>query len=419
MKTGQGHSGWLWTAILFAANEIPSVVVTFVALIMFLQLRLGMAQSTAFSAVLLLPWAAQPLLGKMLSGLGRGRIFLHLTELLLFVVLMVTALTLDHGKWWLLTCLMAMSLLSVWHHLLTVDYYERRISRLPQPSPLLPVLRTISSQMATVLTYGLMIMAVGLLQIYFCQRAVAYSWALCIYILAGTYMAMTLLGLLLPSPTPHREYEGDAKAVMPQRQSLQLVPRSRGLALLLLSAMLIPQGLMFYSRTIFLLAHPGNGGLGCTLQDVGFAQGTIGVIAFLLGVALGKLILQGQQHQQARTWLLLLCLGLSPSVYLFMTLWQPQQLYQLSTLTFVAQLLFGLGLNACRPFILRLSDERQLQGIVNPLYSPVICISILPAMMLSGLLLEHVSFHTFFLKDTLLAPVGWLAILTVQHLQKK
>jgi PAT family beta-lactamase induction signal transducer AmpG len=52
--------------------------------------------------------------------------------------------------------------------------------------------------------------------------------------------------------------------------------------------MLLPQGLMFYSRTIFLLARPQYGGVGCTLQEIGFAQGTIGVIAFLLGVSMGR-----------------------------------------------------------------------------------------------------------------------------------
>lgn len=383
---------------LFAANEIPSVVVTFVALIMFLQMKMGVAMSTLFSTLLLLPWVLQPLMRKVMPGMNGGRLWIHLTEILLTLVLGIFALTMKNGKWWTFGMLFAISILSTWHDLLARCYYRRRTQQAQEKYH--SVLRTMSAQMATVLTYGLMIMAVGVLQIYFRQRPVSYSWSLGCYILSGMYMLMTLMNLmLLRNP-------GSPHSYMPQHWPWQRSGWFRDVAILML--MLLPQGLMFYSRTIFLLAPPQDGGLGCTLQEVGFAQGTIGVIAFLLGVTIGRW-LQHRLGEDRLRWPLTFCLGLSPVVYVAMTAYKPQEIWMLSAYTFVAQILFGLGLNACRKYIEHISDERY-QNAVNPVYIPIISLCILLPMVASGLLIEQMSFNRFFLCDALCAPIAWLLI---------
>lgn len=82
----------------------------------------------------------------------------------------------------------------------------------------------------------------------------------------------------------------------------------------------------------------------------------------------------------------------------------------------MAQLLFGLGLNACRKYIEDISGERY-QNAVNPLYIPIICLCILLPMALSGFMLERMDYKLFFLTDALCAPITWLAIavLTYRH----
>jgi PAT family beta-lactamase induction signal transducer AmpG len=186
--------------------------------------------------------------------------------------------------------------------------------------------------------------------------------------------------------------------------------------MIMLVLMLLPQGLMFYSRTVFLLTQPQLGGLGCTLQEVGFAHGTIGVIAFLAGVALGKSILNKWGENRTK-WPLTICLGISPAVYLAMTQSKPEGVWVLSAYTFVAQLMFGIGLNACRRYIENISGERY-RNSVNPLYIPAISLCIMLPMTLSGLLLERLGFANFFLLDTLCAPVTWLMILCLTNTHK-
>ena len=402
----KSNEGGFWTITLFAANEIPSAVVTFVALIMFLQMNIGVALSTLFAAILLLPWVAQPFMRRLLPGMGGDRWWLHLIEIILAGTMALFALTLRNGMWWTMLMLAWISTLSAWHDIMAKHYFMRRTMMAQETHHL--VLRALSSQMATVLTYGLMIMAVGVLQIYFSQRSQTYSWALGYYILAGAYLLMTLMNMLLLRNAGNTEITTTRQWPWQQKRWKE--------HLIMLLLMLMPQGLMFYSRTVFLLAQPQEGGLGCTLQEVGFAHGTIGVIAFLTGVALGKGILNKWGENRTK-WPLTICLGLSPAVYLTMTHCKPEGVWMLSAYTLMAQLLFGIGLNACRRYIENLSGERY-RNSVNPLYIPAISLCIVLPMALSGFLLERLDFKLFFMLDTLCAPITWVAILCLTNMHK-
>lgn len=421
-KKGNRSSGEWWIATLFATNEIPSVMVTFVALIMLLQMGMGVSGSTMCIALLLLPWIGQPCMRRPAQVLGASRFWLHLTELLLTLVLMLFALTIRHGIWWTMFMLFGISSLSAWHDLLARTYYMNRIGFEPVRirigsgfARIRPVLRIFSSYMATVLTYGLMIMAVGVLQIYFRQRPVSYSWSLGCYILAGTYMFLSLVNVLL---FRNHEMAGESKFEgIPHTHGVGTRGLDRVWQSVMLTLMLMPQGLMFYSRTVFLLARPENGGLGCTLQDIGFAQGTIGVISFLFGITLG-LALQRQYGERNMRWPLTVCLGLSPLAYFMMTFLPPRGVWSLSVYTFIAQLLFGLGLNACRRITESISGERVLRG-VNLLHIPVISSCLLLSMVASGIMLEHMSFSSFFLVDVLCAPLAWLMVFIIESFRKQ
>lgn len=402
----KSNEGGFWTITLFAANEIPSAVVTFVALIMFLQMNIGVALSTLFAAILLLPWVAQPFMRRLLPGMGGDRWWLHLIEIILAGTMALFALTLRNGMWWTMLMLAWISTLSAWHDIMAKHYFMRRTMMAQETHHM--VLRALSSQMATVLTYGLMIMAVGVLQIYFRQRSQTYSWALGYYILAGAYLLMTLMNMLLLRNAGNTEITTTRQWPWQQKRWKE--------HLIMLLLMLMPQGLMFYSRTVFLLAQPQEGGLGCTLQEVGFAHGTIGVIAFLTGVALGKGILNKWGENRTK-WSLTICLGLSPAVYLTMTHCRPEGVWMLSAYTLMAQLLFGIGLNACRRYIENLSGERY-RNSVNPLYIPAISLCIVLPMALSGFLLERLDFKLFFMLDTLCAPITWVAILCLTNMHK-
>jgi PAT family beta-lactamase induction signal transducer AmpG len=183
--------------------------------------------------------------------------------------------------------------------------------------------------------------------------------------------------------------------------------RWRRAALLCLFFLLLPQALMFHTRVLFLLAPVSEGGLGCSLQWIGMAQGTVGIIAFSLGLGLGR-----RWERKTKVFSSIpfahVTLLLSPFVYYAMTLWPPQTLPMLCVATFVAQFTFGLGLNACIPYIRAVSGERY-SSTVNYIYIPAVALVMLLPMAISGGLAEYLGFRAFFTLDAFMAVPALIA----------
>jgi len=264
------------------------------------------------------------------------------------------------------------------------------------------------SQTAVILTYGALISLVGALQIFFREQRTA--WTMGLYTLAGVLLILFFYHLFILFYFGQTE-TGESETAQPSASKKNTL--LEGVSLwrywIILFLMLLPQGLMFHARVLYLYDTHTKGGLECTMQEIGFAQGTVGVIAFSLGVALGHSLLRHYRH----TWVLRLlgaALGISPAVYLFMTHFPPTSLITLSLCTFLAQGFFGLGLSACYHMVSYVNKQHYSRSF-NPLHIPIIAVCLVVPMALSGWLTTRLGYQTFFLADTLCAPLSWLAAL--------
>ena len=409
-------SPWHWVPSLFAAEEIPASIVTYVAVLMFLQTDTQPAIATCYCGLLFLPWVLKSFLRSYVRRLGYFRRQLQWLELCIVGVLMMLAfvfLRYTRQNFWLFTGLFMLSLLTAWHELAARMYYERMLR--PHQQQYYNTPKIVASQSAVVLTYGVLIMVVGALQVIY--RRIPRAWNEGCYLMAGVFLLFALYHLFALQRPPVNDDRQRGTAIDAVRDEIRVIDRIRhkrywlhlvgGLFLLLL-----PQSLMFYSRVLFLYLPRAEGGLGCTMQEIGFAQGTIGVIAFSIGIMLGRqlntLPLKGRRGWGGSLmWWLAIPLGLSPVVYLMMTFEPPSSLMVLCMATFQAQFLFGFGLNVVMYFVRYISGERY-RNTINYLYIPLVATAMLLPMSLSGWLVEWLGFRLFFLVDVLTAPVAWL-----------
>jgi len=303
-----------------------------------------------------------------------------------------------------------MSVCCAWHSLLSSMYYERMFFPREQRYHL-PVKRTISS-VSMILTYGSLIMLVGFLQIFY--RNIHRAWALGLYLMAGVLLLCLILNLiLLRSPRVYNDTLASSlsETVRHEWSVLhRIVCRPHSLALLLIVfVLLIPQSLMFYPRVFFLLASDEMGGLDCSLQDVGFSQGTIGVIAFSIGTVLGRYFMQ---HSRLQVLMrpLMIALTLSPLFYFLMTLFpQRDNMFALCLMTGAAQFCFGMGLNICFPFIRYFSGDRY-RNTTTLLSVPLVVTCLVFPVALSGLLVEWLGLRDFFFLNALTIPIVWCVL---------
>lgn len=423
------NSPWHWVASLFAAEEIPACIVTYVALLMFLQTHTTPAMATCYCGLLFLPWILKSLLRKRVGQVGHYRRQVQWLELAIVAVLAGIAFVFLHRGWrsqLLFVSLFLLSLLTAWHELAARMYYERMLN--PHERRLWNRPKMLFSLLAVVLTYGVFIIFVGGLQVI--HRSIARAWNEGCYLVAGISLLFALYHILSLRKHPSGDSTVFIDSIASGNSRIysafgilgKSAPSIRS-AVFVLFLLLLPQSLMFYSRVLFLLAPRAGGGLGCTLIDVGFAQGVVGVIAFCVGIVLGRLWQKRQRCAidftealpwQAKDkgvprvfWPMAVSLGLSPAVYLLIVHWPPASLLSLSVATFCAQFFFGFGLNATMPFVRHVSGNRY-RSTVNYLYIPVISTVMLLPMILSGWLVEWLGFRLFFLADTLTAPLAWL-----------
>lgn len=388
-------------------------MVTYVALLMLLQLGVAPAWATLCSALLFVPWVLKPFMRPWARRVGHFRQMAHVAEALLFVSLMLLAFSFNRGPVAVFLALLLVSLFCAWHELTVRMYYESHLRS--SFRRILTVPRHVCSQIAVIFTYGALIFLVGTLEVYF--RQIRYSWSLGCYVAAGLFLLLCMTNILLPALPKKEGYkarQGEAweKSVTKgtngrpgfRREGMERAVRWFPLLFFLL----MPQSLMFFARVLYLYDTRARGGLQCTMQEIGFAQGTVGVIAFSLGIAVGwRLIRRYSLHRCF--WPMALSLVLSPFVYWGMTFSPPQSLWMLCGCTMTAQLLFGMGIGVCRFPVSAVSGPRY-DGSIDMLQIPLVAAAMFLPMALSGWMVERLGYDVFFLVNALSAPVCLLGI---------
>ena len=388
---------------------------------MLLQLRLAPAGATLLSALLFIPWVLKSFMRPWVRLVGRFRQVICLIEILLSAALFLLALAFRPGAAAVFPALLLVSLLCAWHELVARMYYESMLR--PSFQRLLMVPKLVASQVAVIFTYGALIFLVGTLQVYF-RQMIRYSWSIGCYVAAGIFLLFAFYHFVSLSKPPSLHMRlSEAKKRKPSEGSLPLerklwrisgevrressgYERSAGslwLPLLMLLFMLLPQGLMFHARVLYLYDTHAHGGLQCTMQEIGFAQGTVGVIAFSLGIALGRLLINRYSLHRL-FWPMAICLVLSPFVYFGMTKFPPQSLGMLCLCTMSAQLLFGLGISICRYPISAISGKRY-RNTINMLQIPLVSAVLIVPMAVSGWMTERLGYNVYFLVNALSAPI--------------
>jgi PAT family beta-lactamase induction signal transducer AmpG len=410
----KGRSPFLWIPCLFAAEEIPTAMVTFVALLMFIQFCAGTTRSTIFVSILLSPWMLKSFFRLKVKHAGNFKMWIHIIEFLIFVILLLTAFYINdfHANYvGLLCCMFVISLLCSWHNLVARMYYEKVLS--PREQRIYRPTKHISTQASAVMTYGVLMIVVGFLEIFF--RDIHRAWAMENYLVAGVFFIFFCLNLVfLPSsnawhPYHHASLSHTIRKEMDSIERLRSKPHAFRV-LLFLFFLLLPQSLMFCPRVFFLLAPHDGGGLSCSLQDIGFAQGTIGIIAFTAGAFLAR-HLERKYRLYRILSLLAVVLTLSPLCYVYMSFFPPVgNLLIISICSFIAQFCFGFGLHGCIFFVRFFSNDRY-RNTTNLLYLPLIIGEMLLPIALSGWLSQHLGFELYFIIDAATALIAWGVIL--------
>ena len=393
---GAPRTSWAWVPTLYFAEGLPYVLVVTVSAIMFKQLGISNTEVALYTSWLYLPWVIKPFWSPFVDLVKTKRWWLLVTQLILGAGLASVALTLNTPNFfrWTLAILWLMAFSSATHDISIDGFYMLGLDEGEQS--MFVGIRNTAYRIAMITGQGGLLILVGLFQKMFGSAVRAWSLG---FLIAGGLMILLWLyhSYILPHPVADCTTGVSGKNIVKEFgmtfvsyfQKPYIVP-----ALLFILLFRFPEAQIGKIAPLFLIDDIANGGLGLTTQQIGFAQGTLGVIGLLLGGILGGITLSKFGLKKC-IWFMVAAISVPDLVYVYLS-WMPtQNMALISSCIFIEQMGYGFGFTAYTLFLMYFArGEHQTSHYA--ISTGIMALGLMLPGMISGWLQEHMGYQWFF-----------------------
>lgn len=393
---------WWWIPTLYVAEGLPNVIVTSIAVLIYMQMGMSDAEIGLFTGWLGLPWIIKPLWSPFVDLYRTKRWWVLTMQLLLGASLAGVAFTLPTSFWFQGTmfCFFLMAFSSATHDIAADGYYMLELDEHHQSW--FVGIRNTFYRLAVIFVNSPLVALAGLLQKEF-PGSPAYAWSLVFYGMAALFIGLWLWHTKAMPRAAEDAPRNDATAADIWRGLKQMLrsfftkmpwkPLLAAIAFILLYR--FPEALLNAMSKTFLTRPQEDGGLGLTLTQYGISYGTVGLIGLLSGGIVGGW-LASRDGLKRWLWPMVCAITLPDVVYVLMSYMMPQSLFFISCCLFIEQFGYGLGFTALTLYMLYFSQG----AFKTSHYAICTGLSYLGLMlpgMLSGYLKDAVGYRTFFL----------------------
>jgi PAT family beta-lactamase induction signal transducer AmpG len=390
---------WSWVPSLYFAEGIPYVAVMTIALVLYKQLGLSNTEITYYTSWLYLPWVIKPLWSPFIDLIKTKRWWITSMQILIGAAFGGVAFTIPTDFWLqgTLAFFWLMAFSSATHDIAADGYYMLALDSHEQSW--FVGIRSTFYRLAMIVGQGVLVMIAGTLEIIF-RNQIAYSWSLLFYGCCGLFIAIWIWHTyVLPHPSEDGVREGvSASTILADfKETIKTFFQKEqvivGILFMLLYRM--PEGLLVKISTLFLIDAETNGGLGLSPQELGFVQGTVGVIGLTLGGILGGIV-AGKDGLKKWLWPMVCAITLPDIVYVFMAYALPADLLIVNVCVFIEQFGYGFGFTAYMLYLIYYS-RGEYKTSHYALCTAFMALSMMIPGLFAGALQEAVGYRLFFI----------------------
>ena len=344
---------WLPT-LLFGDGLVMSVLA--ITMIMLRRFGLDTAETTLIIALFCLPLLLRPLFEMIVAHFwGTTKVWILSAQFISAMVLSAIAFMLSTASW-LQTTLCFMPFFTCAAVFYDIALHRFYVNEKPNAWSATSTVATLT-RFIKHCGYATMFVAIGIFAMIggnmeVVTRNIRYSWSLVFYILAAIELVLWLWhsiflpggphGYALPKTTAglHR---GEFKLALHR----MLHRKSDIMALVFFVFFLLPETLLVIIVALFVIDKPHYGGLGLAPQEFALTQGTVAVIAIMVGYKVGK---QAMCCGGLRRWLIpaALVLPLHGAALLYLSLHTTATLSVICAALAVGNAAFGFALSAVK-----------------------------------------------------------------------
>ena len=393
----QGRTSWAWVPTLYFAEGLPYVLVVTVSAIMFKQLGISNTDVALYTSWLYLPWVIKPFWSPFVDLIRTKRWWLLLTQIILGAGLAGVGLTLNTTNFfrWSLSIMWLLAFSSATHDISIDGFYMLGLDEGEQS--MFVGIRNTAYRIAMIAGQGGLLILVGTFEKMFGNTARAWSLG---FLIAGGLMILLWLyhSYILPHPVADCTTGVSGRNIMKEFgmtfvsyfQKPYIIP-----ALLFILLFRFPEAQIGKIAPLFLIDDVADGGLGLTTQQIGFAQGTLGVIGLLLGGILGGITLSRFGLKKC-IWFMVAAISVPDLVYVYLSWFPTQNLPLVSSCIFVEQMGYGFGFTAYTLFLMYFArGEHQTSHYA--ISTGIMALGMMLPGMISGWLQEHMGYQWFFI----------------------
>ena len=409
-------SPWAWIPTLYFAQGLPYVAVMTISVIMYKRLGISNAELAFYTGWLNLPWVIKPLWSPFIDLIKTKRWWITWMQLLIGVGLAGIAFTIPTDYFFQLTLsvfwLMAFS--SATHDIAADGFYMLGLSSHEQA--LFVGIRSTFYRIATIAGQGLLIMLAGHLEKT--TNNIPFSWSITFMVLAGLFLA--LWGwhqFILPHPDSDKAAREVSASTLLQEFGATFVSffrkKQAGIAILFMLLYRLPEAQLGKMSIPFLIDPVSEGGLGLTTEQIGFVQGTVGIIGLTLGGILGGIAVS--RHGLKRwLWPMVWAISLPDIVYVYLSYVQPTSLMLVNTCVFIEQFGYGFGFTAYMLYLIYFADGEH-KTAHYAICTAFMALGMMIPGMAAGWLQEVMGYQGFFIWIMVctLATFGVTALLKI------
>lgn len=315
------QSPWSWVPTLYFAEGLPYIAVMTLSLVMYKRMGISNTEVALYTSWLNLPWVIKPLWSPFVDLLRTKRWWVTLMQLFIGAGLAGIAFTIptEHFFQATLAIFWLMAFSSATHDIAADGFYMLGLTTHEQA--LFVGIRSTFYRIATIAGQGLLVMIAGYLEKT--TGSIPYSWSITFLIMAGIFLALWLYhAFILPRPANDKAaVETSASGLL---KEFLLTFRSffrkeqAGIAILFMLLYRLPEAQLTKMSIPFLLDPVSEGGLGMTTEQIGFTQGTVGIIGLMLGGILGGMAVARHGLKQW-LWYMVWAISLPDIVYVFLS----------------------------------------------------------------------------------------------------
>ena len=400
---------WAWIPTLYFAEGIPYVMVMVIAEMMYKRLGMSNADAALYTSWLYLPWVIKPIWSPLVDLFKKKRWWIVVMQFFAGVGLAGVAFTIEapYAVQLTLAFFWLVAFSSATHDIAADGFYMLALDSYRQS--LFVGIRSTFYRVANIVGQGITLMVAGNLEVYY--RDVPKAWTMTMGCVAAGFLILAVYHtFILPRPDSDRSVRADDDGVEQVsageqvRQALAgfvdtfktfFQKPGVGVAITFMLLYRLPEAFLSKINPLFLVDPVDKGGLGLTTQQIGFANGTLGLIGLTLGGIIGGIITT-RGGLKKWLWPMVWSISLPDLIYVYLSLVQPDSLWIVSGCIFVEQFGYGFGFTAYMLYMLYFSQGKS-ETSHYAICTAFMAASMMIPGMFAGILQEAVGYPVFFM----------------------